>query len=302
LKEEEYRMKCLKPATLWLLLILGGSFFLSPPDVNGAPPLPGAIFTTNADGTRVNQNIFPDKCSVYLDGGPGPNAPQGAAGLTAGDYFFQVTDPSGQTLLSTDPVVSRQFRVSGGIITGVSGLGNHLTGLDQDHGARTIQLCPYLDTPNPGGVYKVWVTPVDDFHGDPTKVDNACGHGCFHGFLPAASKTDNFKIRGAPLPCLIVAKVVDGVEVSGWPLTIIDPIGTEIQGVLFTGSRKECIAFNLVAGAYQVIEGATDGTGTFTVIANIVDGKTLPHPDLQVSVRIRNANVEVVFVNARIKK
>ena len=38
----------------------------------------GAIFTTVADGSRVNANIFSAKCDglgVYLDGGPGPNAP-----------------------------------------------------------------------------------------------------------------------------------------------------------------------------------------------------------------------------------
>ena len=65
----------------------------------------GAIFTTLADGSRVNANIFSAKCDglgVYLDGGPGPNAPATAAGLPDGDYFYQVTDPSGKVLLSTD--------------------------------------------------------------------------------------------------------------------------------------------------------------------------------------------------------
>lgn len=50
----------------------------------------GAIFTTLSDGSAVNANIFSAKCDalgVYLDGGPGPNAPQGAAGLPDGDYY-----------------------------------------------------------------------------------------------------------------------------------------------------------------------------------------------------------------------
>ena len=64
--------------------------------VTAAPPLSGAIFTTNMNGTRVNQNHYNDKCEVYLDGGPGDNAPQWAAGLPDGDYYFQVTDPSGK--------------------------------------------------------------------------------------------------------------------------------------------------------------------------------------------------------------
>ena len=55
----------------------------------------GAIFTTTVDGSAVNANLYESKCSVYLDGGPGPNAPAGAAGLPDGEYYFQVTDPSG---------------------------------------------------------------------------------------------------------------------------------------------------------------------------------------------------------------
>jgi len=77
----------------------------------------GAIFTTVVDGSEVNYNIYQAKEDVYLDGGPGPGAPQTAAGLDDGVYVFQVTDPSGKTLLSTDPVECRQFTIQNGIIT-----------------------------------------------------------------------------------------------------------------------------------------------------------------------------------------
>lgn len=76
----------------------------------------GAIFTTVADGSEVNFNIYPSKEAVYLDGGPGPGAPQTAAGLDDGYYIFQVTDPPGKTLLSTDNAGCRRFHVSNGII------------------------------------------------------------------------------------------------------------------------------------------------------------------------------------------
>src|SRR3954466_8538482 len=66
--------------------------------------LSGAVFTTTANGSRVNANIYPSKSAVYLDGGPGNNAPAKAAALPAGDYYFQVTDPSGKVLLSTDAI------------------------------------------------------------------------------------------------------------------------------------------------------------------------------------------------------
>ena len=50
-----------------------------------------------------------------------------------------------------------------------------------------MQLFPYHDTPNNGGVYKVWVTPT-------TSLDcNAPGNK--HCFVPSQSKTDNYKVR-----------------------------------------------------------------------------------------------------------
>ena len=283
-----------------------------------APPLPGAIFTTVHDGTRVNANIYQAKCDllgVWLDGGPGPNAPAGAAGLPEGDYFFQVTDPSGKTLLSTDAVKFRQFHVgASGFITGVSGDGNHTTDTDTDHagdGAKTIELCtpttPFLDTPNPGGVYKVWVTPVGDYVGNINNVDNPCSQGCFHGFIPAASKVDNFKVRGQPGPCIIALKYIDsngnghhdvGEVLTIWPITIFDPLGAQINGQLFTNRNKDCTVFNLVPGRYTVIEEATDGTGTFVVTENRINETTLSNPDLDIVVRIRSSDVKVVFGNA----
>ena len=139
--------------TLLQRSVMGVTLFLGA--TAPAYALSGAIFTTVFDGSRVNANHFQTKCGttgVYLDGGPGPNAPQGAAGLPDGDYYFQVTDPSGKTLLSTDAVMFRQFHVSAGIITGLSGAGNHNTGTDVDHGATTIELCAFNDTPNNGGV------------------------------------------------------------------------------------------------------------------------------------------------------
>src|SRR5687768_9367593 len=140
-----------------MCMALLSAFLLAGPVLAHAPS--GAIFTTTFDGLEVNLNQFPSKEAVYLDGGPGPGAPQTAAGLDDGVYVFQVTDPSGKTLLSTDPAGCRQFIVADGIITDVVVTAcEHQTGFDIDHGAATVQLVPYGNTPNPGGVYKVWVT------------------------------------------------------------------------------------------------------------------------------------------------
>jgi hypothetical protein len=155
-----------------------------------SPPLSGAIFTTDASGVPVNLNIYAAKADVYLNGGPGINAPDDAAGLPAGTYAFQVTDPSGKTLLSTDAVTCRRFTVDdSGVIQSVtaSGACAHATGIDGEDQGITVQLLPYDDTPNNGGVYKVWVSPVDLLDCD--------APGNKHCFVPRYSKTDNFKVR-----------------------------------------------------------------------------------------------------------
>ena len=114
--------------------------------------LSGAIFTTNSNGSEVNGNIYPSKDAVYLDGGPPPGAPQTAAGLPDGTYVFQVTDPSGKKLLSLDIANCRQFTVANGIITGVVNVGGcqHVTGVDIDHNAVTVQLMPTPTLPTTG--------------------------------------------------------------------------------------------------------------------------------------------------------
>lgn len=287
-------IKILTAAGLFALLIVVSQFSL----LQAAPPVPGAIFTTIADGTIVNANTqYTSKCDVYLDGGPGPHAPAHAAGLPSGDYFFQVTDPSGQTLLSTDVVNNRRFHVStDGVITAYTGVGGpvHATGIDQVHpelGAITISLantsCPtdYLNTPNNGGVYKAWVTPVASFVGDPSLVDNACGNGCFHGFASSASKTDNFKVRAITATfCLSVAKqlVNDAGEVSPgftWPIVVTEPTGATDN--FYTNDTDGTLSVcGLVAGSYTVAEPA--GYGGTEVVGLIVNGYILP-PDITYS-------------------
>lgn len=188
---EVIRMRTVTNATLVLALGFAGGCLIDSSDNSvstiSSAQLSGAIFTTLADGTRVNANIYAAKTDVYLDGGPGNGAPINAAALPNGDYYFQVTDPSGRFLLSTDAITCRRFTVDGGIITSVAASGGcaHATGVDADHHAVTVQLMPYLDTPNPGGEYKAWVTRVGDYDVSAK----------FFGFRPSESKTDNFKIR-----------------------------------------------------------------------------------------------------------
>ncbi|MHC4622026.1 MAG: hypothetical protein ACYTEQ_30160 [Planctomycetota bacterium] len=176
--------------TQFILLVVVALVVLGTQQVLGGP-FPGAIFTSLEDGSGVNANIYEAMEDVYLHGGPPQNAPSTAAGLPEGDYYFQVTDPSGKVLLSLDPaygVIDYVYpatcldKVRGKMVDTDC---THLTGVDVDHselGAITVQLMPYAKTPNPGGVYRAWATPVDRFVGDPELVDNPM---YFHGFVPA---------------------------------------------------------------------------------------------------------------------
>ena len=248
----------------------------------------GAIFTTLADGSAVNANQYDSKCAVYLDGGPGPNAPAHAAGLPDGDYYFQVTDPSGKQLLSTDAVSNRRFTVTNGVIVAYTGVGGpvHPKGIDRDHpelGAITIRVanatCPadYLDTPNNGGAYKVWA-PVGNFAGNPANVDNNdCGNGCFHGFTPSKSKTDNFKSKTGTITfCLTVRKQfqqLDKTFTAGvhWQINVTDPLG--IINTYFTDTAGQLQICGLEEGTYTVTEPLPPGV---SVVGLIVNGVTLP--------------------------
>jgi hypothetical protein len=142
----------------------------------------GAIFTTNWDSSFVNGNVYDFQTDVHLNGGPRPNAPCTAAGLPDGQYYFQVTDPSGSQLLSMDDIANRQVTVSGGLIVDHYVQEPHGTGIGKCGGSITVQLFPFLPTPNPGGEYKVWMTKVIDYN-------------TYGDFIPSKSKTDNFKVQ-----------------------------------------------------------------------------------------------------------
>ena len=151
----------------------------------------GAIYTTNGDGERVNQNLYASKSDVYLNGGP-QNA--NSQGLPDGTYFYQVTDPSGATLLSEDVAYFRQVAVVGGVVRGDIDLslggGQHAFGTaDPTNGSVGVQLIPYADTPNAGGEYKVWLIRQTS-----TTFIDANDPRVLH-FQNNDTKTDNFKVK-----------------------------------------------------------------------------------------------------------
>jgi len=109
---------------------------------------------STSDPDPVNCNAYADKADVWLS-----NLPQA---LGDGQYFLAVVSPGGQPnvndgspkLLSTDSHLDRAFQVSGGVVTS---LGTH-----QAAGNR-MQVLPFADTPNPGGVYVLAVCPLASY-------------------------------------------------------------------------------------------------------------------------------------------
>src|SRR4051812_50011569 len=63
----------------------------------------GAIFTTDVTGVPVNLNHYAAKEDVYLNGGPGINAPDSAAGLPAGAPPLPGAGPRGEKPPSPPP-------------------------------------------------------------------------------------------------------------------------------------------------------------------------------------------------------
>jgi hypothetical protein len=143
--------------------------------VVAAPPLPGAIFTTDSTCSGVDLNIYTNKDAVYLSGGP---AHPGSASLPDGFYFVRVTDPNGDLVLGTSldgsgiPVPTVQ------VVSGHFASCYQLSQVVRDPDTLALG---YRDTTNPGGEYKVWVSTVQQFDNNSTK-------------------TDNFKVRNAPCP------------------------------------------------------------------------------------------------------
>lgn len=344
------------PALLAIALLLGSDGS----ERSQAAPLRGAIFTTTPDGGIVNENVhYERKIEVYLDGGPGPNAPQTAAGLPDGDYVFQVTDPPGKVLLSEDASKCRVFRVSNGVIValrdkntgfvdhtvndpchindspdGAAGAsGQHDTNVDSDHGppAIVVQLMPFFDTPNPGGVYKAWVIPIARYLSNggnlgPTPVEqcerngrpaNNCNGNAVQigfqrdpGFGPPRDevKTDNFKVREVPRPMLKVRKFHDinanGRRDAGEPEIGVDQCVASTNGGAIIacpgGWPIDITDPNAVTNGYFTpVEINTEPFGTWQVCEAFLPGWTQSaayrdDPNQTSNLNTQCVNVEVV--------
>src|SRR5262245_20389540 len=164
-EKDKIMIKQIKSTIGLASVVLG--LVMTTPQLTGASPLPGAIFTTDNTCSGVNLNIYTSKGDVYIDGGP-PHP--GAAGLPDGSYYVQVTNPGGDVVLGSSGA-STPFVVLNGEPQGCYQLSAIV------NSASSGYTTPGYDTTdNPGGEYKVWVST------DPTFVNNS-------------AKSDNFKVK-----------------------------------------------------------------------------------------------------------
>lgn len=150
----------------------------------------GAVFTTNFDGSTINENVhYAAKTDVYLTGGPC----NGGSHLADGDYYFQVQSPNG-VLLSSDAIGERLFTVANDYVQSSTGHVTHAVNCSPAVTGLTVQLYPFEDTPNNGGEYKLIVASAssvedcDGFDADSSSFEICNG---------ADQKSDNFKVREA---------------------------------------------------------------------------------------------------------
>ena len=191
---------------------------------------------------------------------------------------------------------------------GVAGSsGQHDTNIDTDwgvNGALVVQMMPYLDTPNPGGVYKAWVTPIDTYYdrngdlnthpksnGFVKKKGVIQGYKNDLGFGPPRSvqKTDNFKVKEQP-PMVHVFKYHDlngnGVkddgepEITGWEITIKETLydGTVIENTCYTPCSRTLAHDSTVT----VTEASTFDGKNWEIGYVIIDGEYQKPPGREV--------------------
>src|SRR5205823_8872679 len=108
-----------------------------------------AKYTSTSTRTKVNANLYALKSDVYLNGGPQNQNDPGI--VPDGIYYFQVTNPNGDLLLSTDCAVCREVTVLHGRIVGPAqaaidaGCAHAAGTFNPDNKQTPVQLIAYND-------------------------------------------------------------------------------------------------------------------------------------------------------------
>jgi hypothetical protein len=217
-------------------VVAGAGFTTDDPGFTSGSITYGACTNGPAHSTPgVNCNLYQSKDDVWTNGGPS----EGQNLLSDGTYFFAVLAPSGQAnpndgstdLLSSDAYTEREFTISGGKISTYLGA-THVT--DNQYSGTLgllINLMPYADTPNPGGVYIMAMCQIDPANYDPTNSP-VTPSSCKYDAFKAPSSTCAGDCTPQPFGALSGEKYYDAnangtldpgeAGIAGWQINIHD--------------------------------------------------------------------------------
>lgn len=215
--------------------------------VPAAAQTPGAAAVLNRFAERSDGNAFVRKDGAYLSAGRGTNC--SAASLADGIYCFELTDPAGTVLLTTDPIVERSVRVKSGRMVEYLGTTRIFSPKGPCEGGL-LRLVPYDTTPFGDGLYKLWLTRIEDY--DPN------GSHLF-GFDPAKSKSDDFRVISSGAQTIVRGHVFFDPDRNGaWNTGEVALGGWRVE--LFENGVLDGLTFSDVDGRFQFIrdrDGAT---------------------------------------------
>lgn len=229
----------------------------------------GSIATVDSGSTA--RQVFAHREDVFLAAGSLSSPCRAVDYLPDGKYYFQVTDPSGRVLLSTDPVAERGVTVRSGVLSSYDGTTHAIDGRNPC-GSLAVGLMPFADAGTRKAAYVVWLTPAARFEGSTSVADPVCGQGCFHGFRPEFSRAFAFRVEDKrscePTFCVSGLKFEDrngnGVQDGNEPgLLGVEIRVTNENGVILPGLSASDGTFRicgLTAGdAFRVSEVAPFG-------------------------------------------
>lgn len=219
---------------------------------------PGSAFVVNRFSEHADGNAFVRKDGAFLAGGRGLGC--AGAGLADGVYCFEVTDPAGTVLLTTDPITERCVRVKFGQVTEYLGT-LRISSPKGPCESTIVRLVPFDTTPYPTNEYRVWFTRIEDYDPAGTHV---------FGFDPARSKCDNFRvISSAPQTIVRGHTYYDENQNASWnPVT--NPLEVPIGGwrvELLRNGVLDGITFADMDGKYDFIRNRDGSTYTVREIA-----------------------------------
>jgi hypothetical protein len=257
------------------------------------PSITGAVFTTVdthdpnyaaecKNGNPANNcNQYVAKQYVFLNGGPTKNhlSPDGV-------YFYAVLTPSGQSNANDgsaenlsddyDCYKNREIVLTNGEVSAIqssSDAGCFTSGTPFTHvfDKPFVQLAPYIDTPNPGGVYIMAVCYVGP----------AGTTALSAPVTPDLCKFDAFKVVADTTPpkCALISKSGTTISVS------VEDTGAGLEDVDYTTSNATAsFPQPLVVGATKAFyvnatkTDATQGATLKLVVTDVAGNQTVCDP------------------------